>query len=69
MHGALPPLPQYTLMAWCLVKHRDNFTFTFSFTGHLILVVCSKGISSLRLRVQPGSVAHAALYPMANEGS
>jgi hypothetical protein len=20
--------PQYTLMAWCLVKHRDNFTFT-----------------------------------------
>jgi hypothetical protein len=23
------PLPQYVLMAWCLVKHRDNFTFTF----------------------------------------
>jgi hypothetical protein len=20
--------PQYVLMAWCLVKHRDNFTFT-----------------------------------------
>jgi hypothetical protein len=20
---------QYALMAWCLVKHRDNFTFTF----------------------------------------
>jgi hypothetical protein len=19
--------PQYALMAWCLVKHRDNFTF------------------------------------------
>jgi len=26
MHGAIPPLPQY-VMAWCLVKHRDNFTF------------------------------------------
>jgi hypothetical protein len=20
--------PQYVFMAWCLVKHRDNFTFT-----------------------------------------
>jgi hypothetical protein len=27
--GAVPPLPQYVFMAWCLVKHRDNFTFTF----------------------------------------
>jgi hypothetical protein len=30
MRGAIPPLPQYVFMAWCLVKHRDNFTFTFS---------------------------------------
>jgi hypothetical protein len=29
MCGAIPPLPQYTFMEWCLVKHRDNFTFTF----------------------------------------
>jgi hypothetical protein len=28
MRRAIPPLPQY-VMAWCLVKHRDNFTFTF----------------------------------------
>jgi hypothetical protein len=21
--------PQYAFMAWCLVKHRDNFTFIF----------------------------------------
>jgi hypothetical protein len=21
--------PQYIFMAWCLVKHKDNFTFTF----------------------------------------
>jgi hypothetical protein len=29
MSGAIPPLPQYAFMAWCLVKkHKDNFTFT-----------------------------------------
>jgi hypothetical protein len=27
MRGAIPPLPN-VFMAWCLVKHRDNFTFT-----------------------------------------
>jgi hypothetical protein len=29
MHGAIPPFTQYVFMAWCLVKHRDNFTSTF----------------------------------------
>jgi hypothetical protein len=29
MRGAIPPLPQYVLIVWCLVKHRDSFTFTF----------------------------------------
>jgi len=24
----MPPLTQYVLMAWYLVKHRNNFTFT-----------------------------------------
>jgi hypothetical protein len=28
MCEAIPPLPQYSFMAWCLVKQRDNFTFT-----------------------------------------
>jgi len=23
------PLPHYAFMVWCLVKYRDNFTFTF----------------------------------------
>jgi len=23
MSGAIPPLPQYAFMTWCLVKHRD----------------------------------------------
>jgi hypothetical protein len=26
---AIPPLPQYAFMAWCLVKHRGNFTFFY----------------------------------------
>jgi hypothetical protein len=30
MCEAIPPLPQYTFMVWCLVKHMDNFTFTFT---------------------------------------
>jgi hypothetical protein len=30
MSGAIPPLSQYVFMAWYLVKHRDNFTFTFT---------------------------------------
>jgi hypothetical protein len=29
MCGAIPPL-QYIFMAWHLVKHRDNFTFTLA---------------------------------------
>jgi hypothetical protein len=27
MSGTIPLLPQNVFMAWCLVKHRDNFTF------------------------------------------
>jgi hypothetical protein len=30
MCGAIPPLPQYISLARCLVKHTDNFTFTFT---------------------------------------
>jgi hypothetical protein len=29
MHGPIPPLPQYIFVAWYLVKHRDNFAFSF----------------------------------------
>jgi hypothetical protein len=39
MRGATPSLPQYALMAWCLVKHRDNFTFSF-YHGLVGSVVC-----------------------------
>jgi hypothetical protein len=27
--------PQYVFMAWCLVKHRDKFTFTFNSSQYL----------------------------------
>jgi hypothetical protein len=27
MRIAIPPLPQNVFMAWCFVKHRDNFIF------------------------------------------
>jgi hypothetical protein len=38
MCGAIPPLPQYVFMAWCLVKHRDNFTF-FTFLKPSLVTV------------------------------
>jgi hypothetical protein len=28
MGRVIPPLLPYVFMAWCLIKHRDNFTFT-----------------------------------------
>jgi len=34
MHEAIPPLPQYAFMAWCLDKYRDNFAFTSS---HMVI--------------------------------
>jgi hypothetical protein len=33
MRGAIPPLPQYAFMAWCSVKHRENFTFYLYLLG------------------------------------
>jgi hypothetical protein len=36
MRRAIPPLPQYAFMAWCLIKHRDNFTFTFVLSDILL---------------------------------
>jgi hypothetical protein len=31
IRGAIPILPHYVFMAWFLVKHKDNFTFTFAY--------------------------------------
>jgi hypothetical protein len=35
MRGAISPLPQYAFMAWCLVKHRDNFTLPLPLHLHI----------------------------------
>jgi hypothetical protein len=43
MRGAILPLPQYVFMAWCLVKHRNNFTF-YSYI-HKSISVCKKHMS------------------------
>jgi len=32
MREAIPLFPPYVFMAWYVVKHRDNFTFTFGIT-------------------------------------
>jgi hypothetical protein len=42
MRVAIPPLPQYVFMAWCLITLKDNFTFTFARTPSLYhcQVVC-----------------------------
>jgi hypothetical protein len=40
MRGSIHPLLLYVFMAWCLVKHRDNFTFYWqdlSIDGRIIL--------------------------------
>jgi hypothetical protein len=58
MTGARPPFPQYFFMVWCLVKHRDKFTFTFFicmsntwriFDQSVALTYMSRGLENLRL--------------------
>jgi hypothetical protein len=39
MRGAIPPLPQYVFMAWCLVMHTDNFTFTLLANTNFITLI------------------------------
>jgi len=29
----------YVFMAWCLVKHREKFTFTFHFAAMLCIII------------------------------
>jgi hypothetical protein len=50
MRGAIPPPTQHVFMAWCLVKHRDNFTFTLTKTTPLIEQASSYLFSRSRFR-------------------
>jgi hypothetical protein len=53
MRGAIPLLPQYVFMAWCLVKHRDNFTLPFTFT--LLHGICYSFHNTIRSICGEGS--------------
>jgi hypothetical protein len=65
MHGAIPPLPQYVFMAWCLVKHRDNFTFILTFRLIPRLLKLSFFVFSVGWRklakFRPNSIVHSSL--------
>jgi hypothetical protein len=39
IRGAITPVPQYAFLARRLVKHRDNFTFTFHISSCNILLI------------------------------
>jgi hypothetical protein len=40
MPGAILLLPQHVFTSWCLVKHRDDFTFTYL---HFLCVILELG--------------------------
>jgi hypothetical protein len=42
MSGAIPPLPQYASWRGALLKHRDNFTFTFNCSKEQLLQQCKE---------------------------
>jgi hypothetical protein len=63
MRGAIHSLLQYAFMAWCLVKHRDNFTRILiellhaKFMPHFIgrVLVCKKSSDVCHPRPSLGS--------------
>jgi hypothetical protein len=71
--------PPYVFMAWCLRKHRDNFTFVYSVTTvmtlwavrprNLDLTFIKGGDFSVFHRFQPDFGAHPASFPVATGGS
>jgi hypothetical protein len=80
MSGAIPPLLQYALMAWCSIKHRDNFTYIFSSVGialgyglddqgSRVRFRGGGGNFALEHRVQTGSGAHPASFVGGTRGS
>jgi hypothetical protein len=73
MSGAILPLPQYAFMAWCSVKHRDNFTLFV--TKDLQLHVSNDwenkehapGITSIGRIQQPISIRWSGFHGSSNE--
>jgi hypothetical protein len=50
---AIPPLPQYVFMAWCLVKHRDKAVKT-EYVVFWIVVPCSVVVGSMPMFSEDG---------------
>jgi len=52
MRGTIPPLLQYAFMAWCLARHRYNFTF-YLFTAYNVSVLhpCTSGWAAGRRNI------------------
>jgi hypothetical protein len=61
MSGAIRPLPQYAFMAWGLVKYRDNFTFSFTFTSGTLVV-----LDPSRVRIQLGACLSVSFSAMSS---
>jgi hypothetical protein len=52
MREAILQFLQYVFMAWCLVKHRDDFTFTLIIIIMIIIIIIIIIIIKLRLNVK-----------------
>jgi hypothetical protein len=69
MRVAMPPLPQYTFMAWCLVKHRHNFILTLPLSPSLTIRVQFPVVTSFSFSATTVSrpvLGHSVSYPMGN---
>jgi hypothetical protein len=58
MRGAIPPLPQSVFMAWCLVKHRGNFTF---FTHRYCFTIPPVSVATYVLFKKKGQASQSVL--------
>jgi len=54
MHGAIPPLSQYVFMEWCLVKHKDKFTFTLTVNNINMTIVRTFEVGEILVTVAIG---------------
>jgi hypothetical protein len=61
MYGATHPLPQYVIMAWCLVKYRGKFIFTFRPFSKIIGGTFTFGINRLMMRLGSSNIMQKKL--------
>jgi hypothetical protein len=54
----IPPLPQYVFMTWCLVNHRDKFTFTNQMNEQTISIIQNQWEHKLPFMVPHGTCQH-----------